>query len=67
MTEANAQIVSMLQSLTERFDTLQKDVDTLKEKDASRSASRPPTEAEPSDSRSEQEGGGTASHSAGGQ
>ena len=68
MTDANAQIVSMLQTLTERFDALQKDVDTLKEKDARRSASRSPTpEAEPSDGHTEQEGTGNTSHPTGGQ
>ena len=43
MSEANVQIVSMLQTLTERFDALHKDVNTLKEKDARWSASRSPT------------------------
>ena len=49
MSESNAEVVSLLKSLSERFDTLQKDVETLKEKEARRSASRSPTpEAESS-------------------
>ena len=49
MSESNTEVVTLLKSLSERFDALQKDVETLKEKEARRSASRSPTpEAESS-------------------
>ena len=51
MAEANANVIEMLQKLSQRFDSLQKEVETLKESDARRSAnSSPPREAESSDS-----------------
>ena len=37
--DANVEMVSLLKSLTERFDSLQKEVETLKEKEARRSTS----------------------------
>ena len=43
MSEYNAEAVTLLKSLSERFDTWQKDVETLKEKEARQSASRSPT------------------------
>ena len=51
MAEANAKVIEMLQKLSQRFDSHQKEVETLKESDARRSAnSSPPREAESSDS-----------------
>jgi len=44
--ESTEEVVSLLKSLTQRFDSLQKDVDVLKEKEARRSASD--AESEPS-------------------
>ena len=49
MSETNTEVVSLLKSLSDRFDSLQKDVDTLKEKEARRSASvSSDSEVEPS-------------------
>ena len=49
MSETNTEVVSLLKSLSDRFDSLQKDVDALKEKEARQSASvSSDSEAEPS-------------------
>ena len=49
MSETNTEVVSLLKSLSDRFDSLQKDVDALKEKEAHRSASvSSDSKAEPS-------------------
>ena len=49
MSETNTEVVSLLKSLSDRFDSLQKDVYALKEKEACRSASiSSDSEAEPS-------------------
>ena len=47
--DANAEMVSLLKSLTERFDSLQKEVETLKEKEARLSASRSELESSEAD------------------
>ena len=43
--ESNAEMVSPLKSLTQCFDSLQKEVETLKEKEARRSTSEPEAES----------------------
>ena len=50
----NNEVISLLKSLFDRFDALRKDVDTLKERKAHRSASISSREAEPSGSEDEQ-------------
>ena len=47
--DTNAEMVSLLKNLTKRFDSLQKEVETLKEKEAHRSASRSEVESSEAD------------------
>ena len=49
MEANNNEVASLLKSLTERFDSLQKDVEALKNKDARRSASEPEAESSQDD------------------
>ena len=43
MAESNTEVVTLLQNLSEKFNSLYKDVEVLKEKDACRSASNTST------------------------
>ena len=45
MTESNTNVVSLLKSLVERFNSLKKDVELLKEKGVCQSASEPEAES----------------------